>query len=187
MRIITGSAKGFKLKAPKGLAVRPTGDRVKESLFNILSGKIAGAAVLDLFAGTGNLGLEALSRGANSAIFVDNAVASLNIVKENAQHIRLHEKCQFWKMDVLKSIDRCNEDAKEFDLIFCDPPYNKGYLSAVVQRLEEKPILCSGGILVFEHSRHETLNFMPQKFKIVRSELYGETAVTLFQYDVAQM
>lgn len=183
MRIITGSAKGFKLKAPKGLEVRPTGDRVKESLFNILADKTDGAAVLDLFAGTGNLGLEALSRGANSAIFVDNAVASLNIVKENAQHTRLQEKCQFWKMDVLKSIARCYESAQKFDLIFCDPPYNKGYLSAVMQRLEERNILCSAGILVFEHSRHETLNFMLQKFKITRSELYGETVITLFQYD----
>ena len=104
MRIIAGKAKGFRLKAPKGLEVRPTADRVKETLFNILRDKLYDATVLDLFGGTGNLGLEALSRGAASAVFFDVAPKSLNIIKENILYTQMEAFCEVKKTDALQGI-----------------------------------------------------------------------------------
>ena len=125
MRIITGSARGCRLKTPKGAEVtRPTADRVKESLFNILGSMVAGRKVLDIFAGTGNLGIEALSRGAQSAVFVDKATAKL--IGENLQLTRLAEKAVVRSSDVFAELSRQGAGKAKFSLIFCDPPYHKG-------------------------------------------------------------
>ena len=121
MRIITGSARGCRLKTPKGQATRPTSDRIKESLFNILGSKVYGRKVLDIFAGTGNLGLEALSRGAASACFVDQATAAL--IRENAVHTRLKDRATVHGGDVFAQLTRFEQGGASFDLIFCDPPY----------------------------------------------------------------
>lgn len=178
MRIITGTAKGFRLKAPRGLDVRPTGDRVKESMFNIIAAHIAEADVLDLFAGTGNLGLEALSRGARSAVFVDSSSTSLSVLKENALHTRLAERAEYIRADAVKIIDRLFEAGRNFDLIFCDPPYNKGFTTAILGKLEEKMILKPEGILILEHSKHETCQASTNSIRVMRREKYGETVVT---------
>lgn len=183
MRIITGTAKGFRLKAPRGLDVRPTGDRVKESVFNIIAGYIAEAEVLDLFAGTGNLGLEALSRGAKTAVFVDSASTSLSVLKENALHTCLAERAEYIKGDAVKIIDRLFNAGRNFDLIFCDPPYNKGFVTAILGKLEEKLILKPGGILIVEHSKHEAHQALIHSIRVMRREEYGETVVTFFTTD----
>lgn len=183
MRIITGTAKGFRLKAPRGLDVRPTGDRVKESVFNIISNHIEQADVLDLFAGTGNLGLEALSRGAKGAVFVDSAATSLSVLKENALHTCLAERSAFIKADALKAIDRLFQDGRKFDLIFCDPPYNKGFVLAILAKIDEKLILKPGGILILEHSKHEPCNIPTIILRMMRREEYGETVMTFFTTD----
>lgn len=180
MRIITGTAKGFKLKAPRGLDVRPTGDRVKESIFNIIKSSVMSADVLDLFAGTGNLGLEALSRGANSAVFVDSASSSLSVVKENALHTCLAERAEFIKSDAVKAIDRLFDTGRTFDLIFCDPPYNKGYVAAILDKLNGKSLLRAGGLLVLEHTKREPVTVTTKVLTMVRQEKYGETTVTFF-------
>jgi 16S rRNA (guanine(966)-N(2))-methyltransferase RsmD len=180
MRIITGTAKGFKLKAPRGLDVRPTGDRVKESVFNIIANRIFDTDILDLFAGTGNLGLEALSRGARSAVFVDNAVTSLQVLKENAVHTRLAGRSEYIKTDVLKAIDRLQQQGRRFGLVFCDPPYNKGYLSAVLSKLDASSILRPDGVIIFEHSRHEICSVPLVQFQVMRTETYGETIITFY-------
>lgn len=181
MRIITGTAKGFKLKTPRGLDVRPTGDRVKESVFSILTPHIRQAEILDLFAGTGNLGLEALSRGAKSAVFVDNASTSLSIVKENANHTGLAEWASYVKADVYKSLERFHMEGRQFDIIFCDPPYNKGHVNAVLTKLDEIPLLKPEGIFVLEHSRHESITKIGINIQLFRQEAYGETVVSFFR------
>ena len=151
MRIITGSARGCRLKTPKGAEVtRPTADRVKESLFNILGSLVTDRKVLDIFAGTGNLGLEALSRGARSAVFVDKATARL--IEENLTLTRLQDKGVVRSGDVFAELSRQGAGKAEFSLIFCDPPYHRGLWQRALQQIDTTPgLLAENGIFVVEH------------------------------------
>lgn len=178
MRIITGCARGTRLKTPRGMETRPTSDRVKESVFNILGPFLANANVLDLFAGTGNLGLEALSRGAASALFIDKSSASVNLVRENITLTKLINKAEVLKSDALSVLDRLTKDKKQFELIFCDPPYNKGLVEIVLKKIDNSDILSLHGIVVVEHSKHEHIRPDFTKLKVKRTEKYGETLVS---------
>jgi len=180
MRIIAGTAKGIRLKTPKGMKTRPTADRVKESVFGILAARPLDAEVLDLFAGTGNLGLEALSRGAASAILVDKNSQSIKIMMENAILTDLAGMAVICREDVLQALRRFDDEGKSFDLIFCDPPYNLGLAPKVLQALETGGVLRAGGVLVLEHSRHEKLPDGLKRIVAYRSEFYGETVVSFF-------
>lgn len=186
MRIITGSAKGAKLKAPVGLETRPTADRVKESVFNILGDIVVDAQVLDLFAGTGNLGLEALSRGAKSAVFVDHSQESIEIIKDNAQHTKLIGLAEIYRNDVLRSLDRLAQSEKSFDLLFCDPPYKKGFVQAVLEKIDKKTIMAERGIVVMEHSRHEKIVDEWENLQLKRTERYGATLISFLLYKTKQ-
>lgn len=179
MRIISGTAKGSKLKAPHGLDTRPTTDRVKESLFNILRDVVDQAMVLDLFAGTGSLGLEALSRGARHAVFIDQSIASISMIKVNAAHTKLTGYTELYKGDVLKALDKLAAAGRTFDLIFCDPPYNKGYAARVLAKLSTG-LVSEQGIVVLEHSRHENIDDHYNQLFLKRSERYGETVIRFF-------
>lgn len=178
MRIITGSAKGAKLKAPRGLETRPTTDRVKESVFNILAGTVVDACVLDLFAGTGNLGLEALSRGAKQAAFVDRRVESVAVIKDNAEHTKLLEHAVIYKRDVLSALDQFAQSGQSFTMIFCDPPYNRGFVASVLKKIDEGTVLQDSGIIVIEHSQHELIQDKWLTLAVKRTEKYGETMVS---------
>ena len=177
MRIITGSARGCRLKTPKGQATRPTSDRIKESLFNILGPKVYGRKVLDIFAGTGNLGLEALSRGAASACFVDQATA---LIRENAVHTRLQDKAAVHGCDVFAQLSRFAQGGESFDLIFCDPPYHKGLAWRALTFFDESTVLAHAGILVVEHGADE--NDMPElsELRCVLNRRYGRTTQLSF-------
>lgn len=180
MRIIAGTAKGIRLKTPKGMKTRPTADRVKESVFGILAARPLDAEVLDLFAGTGNLGLEALSRGASSAMLVDKNSQSIKIMMENAILTDLAGMAVICREDVLQALRRLDGEGKSFDLIFCDPPYNLGLAPKVLQALETGGVMRDGGVLVLEHSRHEKLPDGLKRIVAYRSEFYGETVVSFF-------
>lgn len=180
MRIIAGTAKGIRLKAPKGMNTRPTTDRVKESVFGILANDLLNAEVLDLFAGTGNLGLEALSRGAAAATFVDKQSQSIKVMMENAILTNLAGAAVICREDVMQALRRFNNNGKSFDLIFCDPPYNLGLMPKVLLFLDASRILREGGILVMEYSRHEKLPEGLKRIVAYRSESYGETVVSFF-------
>lgn len=180
MRIITGSAKGAKLKAPHGLDTRPTTDRVKESLFNILGNIVEDATVLDLFAGTGSLGLEALSRGARRATFIDQSAVSISVVKANAVHTKLLGCTELIKLDVLKALAMLEAGGRLFDIVFCDPPYNQGYITKILHKFDNGKIIAGQGILILEHSRHEPPAKQWRNLKLRRSERYGETMVSFF-------
>lgn len=182
MRIITGSAKGIKLKAPQGLDTRPTADRVKESLFNILGDIVVDACVLDLFAGTGNLGLEALSRGAKTAVFVDHSNESIEIIKENAQHTKLVEHTEIYKNDVLRTLEQLFQTGRSFDLLFCDPPYRKGFVQAILEKIDNHPVMAPQGIVVIEHSKHEPIEDEWENLQLRRTERYGETLISFLLY-----
>lgn len=172
MRIITGSAKGARLVAPKGLNTRPTADRVKESLFNILSGEVIGKKVLDLFAGTGNLGIEALSRGANFAAFVD--FATDKIIRENLKRVHFEEKSAVFRGDVFKILKRLENENNIYDLIFLDPPYFKGLSQKTLEVLNSSSIFSDNGIIVVEHGLEEEFTEY-SSLKKIREVSYGKT------------
>lgn len=187
MRIITGSAKGTKLKTPQGFNTRPTADRIKESLFNILGPKIKDALVLDLFAGTGNLGLEALSRGARRSVFVDHNSTSVSVIKENSVRTKLMEKTEVCRGDVLKTLLRLKHEKRFFDIIFCDPPYNEGLVQQVLTFLDVNPLLHPGGLLILEHSRHDLLPSNLKTMRIDRIERYGETVLSFVTCSIEEL
>ena len=183
MRIITGSARGCRLKTPKGAEVtRPTADRVKESLFNILGQMVAGRKVLDIFAGTGNLGMEALSRGAESAVFVDKATAKL--IAENLQLTRLSEKGTVRSGDVFAELSRQAAGRAEFSLIFCDPPYHKGLWQQALKQIDAcDGLMAENGILVVEHGAEENEIPALSRLQLVHNRRYGHTTqLSFFQW-----
>jgi len=179
MRIITGKARGLKLVTPKDYNVRPTADRIKESLFNILSRKIAASRVLDAFAGTGNLGLEAWSRGAEHIVFVDENETSIKLVKANIAKARAEKETIVIKGNILNIMGSLSEKGEKFDIIFSDPPYNKGLNEKVYKILLHNQLLKSGGILVLEHSAAENpVNYIRETEQI-RTQKYGDTGISL--------
>jgi len=151
MRVITGKYKGRTLVAPKNDA-RPTLDRTKETLFNILNPQIRGATVLDLFAGSGQLAIECLSRGASRAILCDNSRFSCDAIKLNFQ--KIGETAELYACDFRVCLDRLNT---QVDLVFLDPPYQSGLYLSVLQKLDEQSIVKSGGIVVCEHSASDEM------------------------------
>ena len=181
MRIITGSAKGKRLKAPQGLKTRPTTDRVKESLFSIIQEFLPHARILDLFAGTGNLGLEALSRGASCALFVDQAQECSRLIRDNAAYTNLLDRCSIWRTQAYEALLRCQKENLSFDIIFCDPPYNQGYPAHILRFVDENPALLPNGLLILEHSRHELLPENLRRLELRRQEQYGETVISFYK------
>lgn len=181
VRIIAGTAKGIRLKTPKGMNTRPTADRVKESVFGILGADVIDAQVLDLFAGTGNLGFEALSRGAASATMIDKNIQSVKIIMENSILTDLTRATVICREDVIQALRRFKTEEKSFDLIFCDPPYNLGLAPKVLLNLDSNDVLRTDGILVLEHSKHEKLPDELKRIVAYRSEFYGETVVSFFR------
>lgn len=183
MRIITGKARGLKLKTPTGLATRPTADRVKESLFNILNGLINFSeleTVLDIFAGTGALGLESISRGAKSATFID--AATTEILRENIRRTKFTD-CTILRGDFEKNLRRLGE--KSFDLIFSDPPYATGLAQKSLTLVAELNLLKIGGLMIVEHGAAETLD-LPQNFSLLRKTTCGSTtAFEIFERTVS--
>ena len=147
MRVISGKARGVQLKTPEGMQTRPTTDRVKEALFSIIHFEIPGARVLDLFGGTGQLGIEALSRGAQSAVFVDAGEAACRLIRENLKRTRFENEGRVVRSDYLAYLGRC---AEQFDIILLDPPYAEVFLENALKRITEIDILQSGGIIVAE-------------------------------------
>lgn len=183
MRIITGKAKGLKLKTPAGNSTRPTSDRVKESLFSVLAGIInfyEVGKVLDIFAGTGALGLESLSRGAKSAIFIDKATT--NLISENVRRAKFEECCKILRGDFEKFIKKLSAENLQFDLIFSDPPYNKGLSQKTLELVGEFNLMSSEGILIIEHGAEENL-LSPEIFRQKRKLIYGNTtAIEIFEF-----
>ncbi|MFA6074548.1 MAG: 16S rRNA (guanine(966)-N(2))-methyltransferase RsmD [Negativicutes bacterium] len=183
MRIVAGMNKGMVLKTTKGSRVRPTADRVKESLFNILSVKILDAKVLDLFSGTGNLALEALSRGAYSACLVDNHAESIAVINENIGKTRSVARIRIIKNDCLSAIMLLGRATEKFDVIFCDPPYNCDWLKKIVVCVESAKLLAIDGVLIVEHNIDEKY-VESIGMKLIQSRRYGSTVISFFKEDV---
>ena len=171
MRVITGSARGRRLKTPENYDIRPTTDNVKESIFNILQFDIEGRRVLDLFAGTGQLGIEALSRGAASAVFIDRDRAAVQIVKDNLRICELEGTVLC--TDAISFLKNCGR----FDLIFIDPPYDSGLYDEVLQTINSFDILSEGGIMIVEARRETPLPDLAPPYKKLREYRYGKVKI----------
>ncbi|MDK2855100.1 MAG: hypothetical protein PWQ41_1338 [Bacillota bacterium] len=182
MRVIAGRERGRRLLCPAGLRVRPTADRVKEALFNILQGRIPGARVLDLFAGTGALGIEALSRGASYAVFVDNHPASLAAIRANLNQCRFSAEAQVIRSDAVAFLGRSVHPAGPYDLIFADPPYRRGFAGILLEKITPS-VLAVDGILTLEHARDEGVPERAGAMVRVRCERYGDTALSFYRLE----
>lgn len=178
MRVITGKARGVQLKTPDGMQTRPTADRVKEALFSIINFDIPGAKVLDLFAGTGQLGIEALSRGASSAVFVDGREDACKIVRENLRRTKLESQAKVIRSDYLDYLRRSKE---RFDIIFLDPPYAEEFLENALTCITEIDILQTGGIIITERPLGKNLPFEFDGFTRSKDYKYGNTLLALYR------
>ena len=177
MRVITGSARGMKLATPEGMDVRPTTEKVKESIFNIIQFDIPGARVLDLFAGSGQLGIEALSRGASYCTFVDRSAYSLEFVKQNLEHTKLATSGAVVKNEDSLGFLRKSKDT--FDIAFLDPPYRKQIINEVLPLLV--PRMSDGGIIVCETAREEELPQEVDGFSVYRDYNYSKIKLTIYK------
>ena len=180
MRVITGKARGVQLKTPDGMATRPTSDRVKEALFSIIQFEIPGATVLDLFGGTGQLGIEALSRGAKRAVFVDAGEPACRLIKENLKRTRLEADASVIRSDYMAYLNRCKE---KFQIIFLDPPYAEVFLENALKCITEIDILQSGGIIVAERPLGKDLPWEFEGFTRSKDYKYGQILLTLYRKD----
>ena len=178
MRIITGTARGCRLKTPKGEATRPTADRIKESLFNILGRRVEAAHVLDLFAGTGALALEALSRGAASAVLVDRTTHA--ILAENAARTKLAGRAEIRRGDVYAVAAELAREGRTFDLIFADPPYAHGDNARVLEAAARGALLAAGGLFVLEQGAGEEIVPQAGALRMMRERRYGAARICFY-------
>ena len=178
MRVITGKARGVSLKTPEGMLTRPTADRVKEALFSIINFDIPGARVLDLFGGTGQLGIEALSRGAESAVFVDAREDACRLIRENLTRTRLEGVGRVVRSDYLDYLRRCRE---QYHIIFLDPPYAEDFLENALKCITEIDILQSNGIIVTERPLGKELPWDYPGYTRSKDYKYGKTLLTLYR------
>jgi 16S rRNA (guanine966-N2)-methyltransferase len=185
MRVIAGSARGTRLVAPRGLDVRPTLDRVREALFNILAPRIEGAHFLDLFAGTGANGIEALSRGAESSTFVENNLRSLQTIRRNLEATRLMSRASVRRLDLPTGLYELHEEGTQYDIVFADPPYdlarqNPDAYTTLLDHLYAAQILANDAIVVIEHDSRTALSEKTAHFACTRHARYGETTLSFF-------
>ena len=178
MRVITGKARGVQLKTPDGMQTRPTADRVKEALFSIINFDIPGSDVLDLFGGTGQLGIEALSRGAKSAVFVDQSEQACRLIRENLKRTKLEQEASVIRGDYMDYLSRCRE---KYDIILLDPPYAEVFLENALKRITEIDILRSGGIIVAERPLEKELPWEFEGYTRSKDYKYGKILLTIYR------
>ena len=180
MRVISGIARGTVLKTPDGMATRPTADRVKEAMFSIIQFDLPGASVLDLFGGTGQLGIEALSRGAKECVFVDQRDAACKLIKENLTRAKMTNSSKVLCADYQSYLRNCGQ---KFNIILLDPPYAETFLENSLKMITEIDILQSGGIIVTERPLGKELLWDFPGYNRSKDYKYGSTLVTIYRKD----
>ena len=175
MRVITGTARGRKLQAPDGMDTRPTTDLVKEAVFSVIHFIVPCANVLDLFAGSGQMGIEALSRGANKAVFLDSSRKALDVIKQNLQNTGFVKQAKVLSGDAESFLTNAVE---KYDIIFLDPPYNQGYPEKLLPLLG-KP-LSENGVILYEHDRKEELPEETDDLILKKRYRYGRTMISSY-------
>lgn len=180
MRVVSGKARGTILKTPDGQQTRPTADRVKEALFSVIQFDVPCTKVLDLFGGTGQLGIEALSRGASEAVFVDASDKACSVIRENLRRTNFLAQAKIVRMDYLQYLKTCRET---FDIILLDPPYAEVFLENALKIITEIDILQSGGIIIAERPLGKDLPWNFDGFTRSKDYKYGQILLTLYRKD----
>lgn len=179
MRVITGTARGRRLQSLKGHKTRPTQDRVKESLFSILGSLIGEDDFLDLYAGSGSIGIEALSRGAPKAVFVEKNRAAIQVIRANLQHAGLDNKAEVYMTDALRGLGALSAAGREFGCIFLDPPYDEDMVVPTLAALKA-PLVASHTVIIAEHSKTESCPGHVGDLVKTREQVYGDTVLSFF-------
>ncbi len=182
LRIISGKLKKKKLHTVRGMMTRPTADRLRESVFNILSFQVKDAVVLDLYAGTGALGIEALSRGAKSAVFIDVSKDALSVISKNIRSCTIEKSAKIIKWNILSNLNCIRACIPPFNLVFMDPPYNKNTVKKTLQNLHKSGSLARGASIVIEHSDTEPIPDDLSEYKIMAQRNYRKTVVSFLEY-----
>lgn len=180
MRVIAGKYKSRQLKSVKSNLTRPTTDRNKETMFNIIGPYFEGGNVLDLFAGSGGLGIEALSRGSDFLYSVDNQYAAFQVIKENLNDLKI-ENARVFKLDFRKALKRFNDEKIKFDLVLLDPPYGKGLVDGILEFLIENEMLNNDCIIMIEELKEVSFKSFEQ-LNLIKKNNYGITALNVFKY-----
>lgn len=183
MRVISGSARGRTLKAVPGMGTRPTTDKVKEALFSMIGPYFDGGTVLDLFAGTGGLGIEALSRGMDKAVFVDLEYKSIEVVRSNLKAAGLEDKAEVYKNDAERALKALAKRETAFDLVFLDPPYRLKHVDKLMETMDSLKLLKPEATIVVEYDSSFEYPDSFGPFKEVRKAKYGEAAVSIYNYE----
>jgi 16S rRNA (guanine966-N2)-methyltransferase len=184
LRIIAGDLKGRKLRAVRGSKTRPTANRTREAIFNILAPHIPGSRVLDLYAGTGTFGIEALSRKADAAVFIDRDKDCIAVLQANLKSLCLEGQTRIIRWDVTKNLNCLNSLSPSFDLVFMDPPYLKNMIAPTLRNLHLSQSLASGARIIVEHSQREPVLAKQLPVEIADQRRYGKTLVTFLDYVV---
>ena len=179
LRVIGGERRGFILASVRNIDLRPTSNRVREALYDILGPAIVGGRVLDLFAGTGAVGLEALSRGAAACLFIESASAAAALIRANLKSCRFEDRGEIWTGSLPKALDRL-EDRPGFDFIFLDPPYDGGLGFEVLERLGSGTLLAPGGRVAFEHRKAVAMRPELGCLRHRRTARYGDSEISFF-------
>ena len=182
MRIIAGSARGRKLLSPVGMGTRPTLDRIKEAIFNIIQNRVRNAIVVDMFSGTGSLGLEAASRGAKHTYLFDSGALTYSILNENIKLFNFESICTASKMSCYEGALNLSKKGLVFDLIFIDPPYSKDMIPPAIELIEANNLLNSEGLIVTKVDSKEIIFEGSSKIKLTDTRKYGNTIVCFYKY-----
>ena len=180
MRVIAGKARGHRLQTVEGLDTRPTTDRIKETLFNMIAFDLPMAEFLDLFSGSGAIGIEALSRGAKKAVFVEQSFICGKIIKENLTHTGLAENADVMEMDIFTALDRLAAEKERFDIIFLDPPYEAGLLEPVLEKIMAGGLLKEDGYIIAEHGAKNPPK-ATQALSVIREKKYKTTGISFLR------
>jgi 16S rRNA (guanine(966)-N(2))-methyltransferase RsmD len=181
MRVIAGTQKGRRLHGPKGPGLRPTADRVKEALFSILGGRVAGSGFLDLYAGTGAIGIEALSRGAQHVTFVESDPAAVRVLRANIAQCKLDASAEIRTCAADTFLRRPAKDATQYDIVFADPPYQQGHLTDLWSALAETAAIAPDALIVLEHSSKAAVPPANGRASLLRQYRYGDTTLSVFE------
>lgn len=182
MRIIAGLAKGRNLLSPEGMETRPTLDRIKESIFNIIQNDVPYATVLDVFAGTGSLGLEAVSRGAKQCYLIDKSPITFPLLHKNVKNLNFQEICTCLNMDSYNALHKLADDEVVFSLIFIDPPYMKNMIPKAIEIIDDKNLLYKDGLIVTKIDSSEEIYHGNGKINLIDFRKYGNTTVCFYRY-----
>ena len=181
MRVISGDLKGRRLITPEGMMVRPTGARAKEALFSIIGDWIVGAIFIDVFCGTGNIGIEAISRGAARCLFIERNPKVAEILRRNIKALDLGDRCRIMTLDALKAIRALGRQGEKADIIFLDPPYAYNRVAEIIFALQEAGLIAPEGMVIWQHGAKTIPQSAYGDVRLDTTRIYGDTGITFFK------